>query len=289
MDIARDTKASPRDVLEAVWELAWAGFVTNDTFAPVRALAYPRHQASGPRRNGSPIPPEAAGRWWALPESGGGPGETLRAHALATVLLERYGVVTREVAAAEGITGGFSAVYPVLKAMEETGRVRRGYFIDGLGGAQFALPGAVERLRAERDPRDEARVLVLAATDPAQPYGALVPFPRRDDADRRILARAAGARVVFVEGEPVLYIERGGKGVVTLPAFDDEKTASLAAGALAGLAAPGGRPQTVERIDGEPTSQSPRRAPFISAGFEPGFKGLTYRAPHREGIRAGGR
>ena len=149
VDIVRETKASPRDVLEAVWELAWAGFVTNDTFAPVRALAYPRHQASGPRRNGSPIPPEAAGRWWALPESGGGPGETLRAHALATTLLERYGVVTREVAAAEGITGGFSAVYPVLKAMEETGRVRRGYFIDGLGGAQFALPGAVERLRAE--------------------------------------------------------------------------------------------------------------------------------------------
>jgi ATP-dependent Lhr-like helicase len=210
----------------------------------------------------------------------------MRAHALALQLLERYGVVTRETAAAEGLAGGFSAVYPVLKALEESGRVRRGYFIEGLGGAQFALPGAVDRLRAMRELPDEPVVRVLAATDPANPYGATLPWPRREDDARRPLARAAGARVVLIDGEPVLYIERGGRGLVTLPAFEDESAARLAIDAIRQQFTAANR-ASVDRIDGEPATQSPWFRLFREAGFQQGYRGLTWR-PEREFARAGG-
>jgi ATP-dependent Lhr-like helicase len=291
LDIVRETGAHHRDVLEAIWALAWEGHITNDTFAPLRALALPAHSQRGLRRNGSPIPPEAAGRWWAVhpgsgPESEARAGSTLRAHALAATLLERYGVVTRESAAAEGIAGGFSAVYPVLKAMEESGRVRRGYFIEGLGGAQFALPGVVERLRAHRDPPDVPRVHVLSAVDPANPYGSMLPWPRREDGEeRRGLARAAGAKVVMVDGEPVLYVERGGRGIVTLPAFDGELNARLAVEAIRETFTAASR-RAIERIDGEPASQSPLLKLLTEAGFAPGYRGLTYRPPRKELARA---
>jgi ATP-dependent Lhr-like helicase len=200
-------------------------------------------------------------------------------------LLERQGIVTREGVNGEELPGGFSAVYPVLKAMEEAGRVRRGYFVEGLGGAQFGSPGAVERLRGEREPRDEPCAVVLAATDPAQPYGAAVPWPRREGDERRTPARAAGARVILVDGTPVLYLDRSGRGLSTLPAADDEQLLGLAFGALAGEAArQGTRGLTIERIDGEPAAASPIARHLPGAGFAAGYRGFTWRPPRPEAV-----
>ena len=137
-------------------------------------------------------------------------------------MLERYGIVTREQVLAEGVPGGFSALYDSLAALETLGVARRGYFVEGLGGAQFALPGAVERLRSTREDEREAP-RVLAATDPAQPYGAALPWPKRDPEERRRPGRVAGAHVVLAAGEPVLYVERGGRGLITLVEPDDPR------------------------------------------------------------------
>ena len=272
-----------REVLDALWDLVWAGEVTNDTFAPLRALRWKR---SGGGRSARPRPgrltalgpPEAAGRW-SLVEAGDVVSPTERAHALATVLLERHGVVTREAVVAEGVEGGFAAAYPVLRAMEEGGRIRRGYFVDGLGAAQFALAGALERLRTLREPAvDRPVVHLLAAADPANPYGAAIGWPRRSEADRRTPARAAGAYVVLVDGAPVLYLERGGASVLTLPAADAPVAASLAFGALDGLVGSGRtRELVVTKVDGEPVGGSPWRAALIEAGFVAGYRGLVLR------------
>ena len=141
----------------------------------------------------------------------------MRAHALALTLLERHGVLTRGAVAAERITGGFAAVYPVLRAMEEAGQARRGYFVEGLGGAQFALPGAVDRMRAladgSRKNKSAERAVVLAAADPAQPYGAALPWPERpgETPSSHRPGRKAGALTVLVDGSLVLYVERGGR------------------------------------------------------------------------------
>ncbi|MGI8926547.1 MAG: Lhr family helicase [Tepidiformaceae bacterium] len=279
-DLAGATGAHPRDTVEAIWDLVWAGLVTNDTFAPVRALAWPKRGGT-PRPRASLVPPEAAGRWSLTAAGRGTPlaSATARAHALALALLERHGVVTREAVTSEGIAGGFSAVYPVLKAMEEGGRIRRGYCVEGLGATQFALPGAVDRLRAERLPPDEPSAVVLAATDPANPYCAALPWPRAAG-DRRPLARAAGAHVVLVDGEPALYLERGARGAVALPAFSQERVAAAALAALVGAAA--SRPRgsiAIERIDGQPAPESPHAAAFRRAGFTEGYRGLSYRPP----------
>ena len=190
----------------------------------VRGRPAHRPRAAGGRR--------ADGRWSAtrrddLPDEAPAVSRTERAHALALALLERHGVVTREAVASEAIDGGFSAVYPVLRAMEEAGRIRRGYFVDGLGAAQFALPGAVDRLRAMRDQPgelagDRGRIVqLLAAADPANPYGAALAWPRRGDTDRRPFQRAAGAYVALVDGAAVVYVDRGGTSIQTLPASDD--------------------------------------------------------------------
>ena len=277
----------PKETLEALWELAWAGHVTNDTFAPLRALAWPRrHTPAAPRSRGPLVPPEAAGRWSLVPRADA-TSPTAHSHAIALQLLERYGVVTRETVQAEAVPGGFAAVYPVLKAMEEAGRVRRGYFVDGLGAAQFALPGAVDRLRAEREQPEEPTVTVLAATDPANPYGAALPWPRREG-ERRPLQRAAGARAVLVDGIPVLYLERGGRALVTLPAFADQRVASLALRPLVDAAGDGrGRAFAVERIDGQPALESPWRPTLEAAGFVPGYRGLAYPRTQKDLARAG--
>jgi ATP-dependent helicase Lhr and Lhr-like helicase len=178
---------------------------------------------------------------------------------------------------AEGAPGGFAAVYPVLKAMEEAGKIRRGYFVDGLGAAQFALPGAVDRLRGERDKPEQPDVLLLAAADPANPYGAALPWPRRDENDRRPLQRAGGAYVVLIDGEPALYIERSGKGVIHLT--DNEELREIGVAALRPLAGNGhARALTIERIDGEPARESPSAAMFTQAGFVKSYKGLVLRA-----------
>ena len=177
--------------------------------------------------------------------------------ALAQVLLSRYGVLTREAVHAEGIAGGFAAVYDVLKAMEESGRVRRGYFVAGLGATQFALPGADERLRALRDPPEEPQTSVLAATDPANPYGAMLPWPARGaDGEGARPQRSAGAHVVLVGGEITAWLGRGEQNLLTfLPAEEPERTrrGRALANALARLVDSGRRRALlVARVDGEP-------------------------------------
>jgi ATP-dependent Lhr-like helicase len=288
---------SDREVLDALWDLVWAGEVTNDTFAPLRALRWKRPARDARRRPGrltSLGPPEAAGRWSlvesdeaAEAENGASPPvkrptPTERLHALSLALLDRHGVVTREAVATEGVEGGFSAVYAVLRALEEAGRIRRGYFIDGLGAAQFAHAGAIERLRALREPArspSERVVHLLAAADPANPYGAAVPWPRRGEADRRPLQRAAGAYVVLVDGVAALYLERGGGTLQTLPAADDPETADAAIRALRELLDDRRvRELVITKVDGLPVGESPFRARLVDAGFSPAYRGLTLRA-----------
>ncbi len=274
-----------REVLDALWDLVWAGEVTNDTFAPLRALRWKRSgSGSGPRRPRpgrltSLGPPEAAGRWSVVEPPTATPTERLHAQSLA--LLERYGVLTRESVAAEGLEGGFSAVYPVLRALEDAGRIRRGYFVDGLGAAQFALAGALDRLRAVREPAGEGEArgtYVLAAADPAQPYGAALAWPRRDDRDRRPIQRAAGAYAVLVDGLAVLYLERGGATLQTLAPADDPGMATAASRALGQLVVDGRiRELVLKKVDGLPVADSPFRDRLVEAGFVPGYRGLVLR------------
>jgi ATP-dependent Lhr-like helicase len=190
-DVVREVGGFPNDVFEALWQMVWAGEITNDTFEPLRALmpssALRRgSEATSMRRPGAasrnryrPVPQRKSEGRWSLRSSRWvqAPSDTDRSMALARALLDRYGVVTREAAHAEGVSGGFAAVYEVLKALENQGRVRRGYFVEGRGGAQFSLPGADERLRGLRSKREDARPLVLAATDPANAWGALLEWP----------------------------------------------------------------------------------------------------------------
>jgi ATP-dependent Lhr-like helicase len=202
------------------------------------------------------------------------PGQ--RRRTLAELLLERYGIVTREQVLAEGIAGGFSILYDALAQLETLGVCRRGYFVEGLGGAQFALPGAVERLRAQRVV-EEAPPLVLAATDPAQPYGAALPWPQRDSEQRRP-ARVRGAYVVLAGAEPVLYVEKGGKGIVTLVVPADPRLRP-AFEALAGFVIGArGRKLSLERVDGEPVVGSPHEAMLVELGFRAGPRKLTLSA-----------
>ncbi|HET7026362.1 MAG TPA: hypothetical protein VFI28_01585, partial [Candidatus Limnocylindrales bacterium] len=273
---------SDREVLDALWDLVWAGEVTNDTFAPLRALRWKRtgrERRPRPGRLTSLGPPEAAGRW-SLVEPPADVPATERAHGLALALLERHGIVTRDAVVGEGVERGFAAVYPVLRTMEEAGRVRRGYFVDGLGGAQFALGGALDRLRALRDPSPgEAVVHVLAAADPANPFGAALAWPRRGDDDRRVLARAAGAYAVLVDGVPVVYLDRGGSSLQLLPAADDLEVGGAALRGLAHLVGPDRpfRELLVGRIDGVPVAESDARERLLEAGFVAGYRGLVLR------------
>lgn len=200
-------------------------------------------------------------------------------HARARALLERHGVVTREAVLAEGAEGGFTAVYGVLKAMEETGAVRRGYFVSGLGAAQFAVPGAVDRLRAERQPvggplrEDRAPIVhVLAATDPAQPYGAALSWPT--SAGRP--ARAAGSQVVLVDGEAAAYLERGGRTLVTFPKA--QETSAWVDGLVALVKENRVGRLQIGKIDGESASTSPIAPVMRAAGFQEGYRGLTLSA-----------
>jgi ATP-dependent helicase Lhr and Lhr-like helicase len=266
--------AGDSESLDALWDLVWAGEVTNDSFAPLRALTARKSRSSGSGgRRGKPNlgslsvlgPPKAQGRWSLvesdLPRDDAVPTE--RSMRLASVLLDRHGVLTRESVRGEGHAGGFAAVYPVLRAMEEAGRVRRGYFVAGLGGAQFALAGAVDRLRARPDDDAEPTALVLAATDPANPYGVALPWPVKGP------QRAAGAYVSFVDGVASLYLERGGRSVVTLRPYDGSWEGA-AVEALGGLVAEGRlRRLALERFDEE-------LSPVLrSAGFVPSPRGLV--------------
>jgi ATP-dependent Lhr-like helicase len=206
---------------------------------------------------------------------------TAVAHARALQLLDRYGVLTREAVLGEGVPGGFAGVYAVLRALEESGRVRRGYFVAGLGAAQFALPGAVDRLRSFREPAgvpdgdDRPDVLVLAATDPAQAYGAGLPWPEPAEPGAGRPARAAGAYVVLVGGEPAAYLERGGRSLVTFPAAagHPEWVDGLAAVVKDGFA----RKVELVRVDGRAARESPWAGPLRVAGFVDSYRGLLLR------------
>ncbi|HYY53595.1 MAG TPA: DEAD/DEAH box helicase, partial [Myxococcales bacterium] len=211
-------------VLDALWDMVWAGEVTNDTFVPVRMLG-PRGRRPQPRRPLMRLgPPASSGRWSLVSDLlRPAASTTEHLHATAGTLLQRYGVLTREAALAENILGGFAALYPVLRAMEEAGKIRRGYFIDGLGGLQFALPGAVDRLRSSRD--EPASIVALAATDPASPYGTSIPWPEHQSR----MARVAGAYVVLDGGELRLYLERGGRSLLTAGEVEPSHLQALAA------------------------------------------------------------
>src|SRR5437764_1739877 len=212
-------------VLDALWDMVWAGEVTNDTFLPLRMLG-PRARRT-PRRPVMRLgPPASAGRWSVVSDLlRPAVSTTEHLHAMAGSLLQRYGVLTREAALGENINGGFAALYPVLRAMEEAGKIRRGYFIDGLGGLQFALPGAVDRLRGARE--EEPNIVALAATAPAPPYGTPVPWPEHESR----MARAAGAYVVIDGGELRLYLERGGRSLITVGDVQPAHLQALAAAA----------------------------------------------------------
>ncbi len=275
---------SDDELLDAVWDLVWAGELTNDTFASLRALSLPRSRSKATPRPGRLValgPPRAAGRWSLVADLVGEErGPTERGHALAIALLERHGVVTREAVAAEGIAGGYASVYPVLRAMEESGRARRGYFVAGLGAAQFALPGAVDRLRAARED-DDGGARLLAATDPAQPYGAALAWPRGADDERLPLQRAAGAYVVLVDGRGALYLERGGRSLITLPAASDSEVRDRAVAALPSLLTPAGplRELRLERVNRGPMAESSLAESLRSVGFRPSYRGYVLRRP----------
>jgi len=251
-------------ILDALWDLVWSGEVTNDTFAPLRLLGPIARRPTGRPRLPRLTQPRASGRWSLVADLvGAGASATERLHSEAGVLLQRYGVLTRETVVAEGWPGGFAALYPVLRAMEESGRIRRGYFVEGLGGSQFALPGAVDRLRALRD--TGGGIAALAATDPANSYGSLLPWPRSDGR----MGRTAGAYIVLDDGILKLYLERGGRSLLTNGAVQPEHLR-----ALIGMAVLAGRVE-VQRVDGVPVMDSPLNALLREAGFTSTHRGLV--------------
>jgi ATP-dependent helicase Lhr and Lhr-like helicase len=300
------------DVVAAVWDLVWAGLLTNDSLAPVRALVSGRSAAHRPRRSAPrgryarmraarpPMPhragpPTAAGRWSlspVLPPTllSSVPASTVsqpslppcdptrRAHARAETFLERHGVFTRGALDTERVVGGFAGIYKVLRAMEESGRCRRGYVVEGLGAAQFAIPGAIDRLRAAGQPVDgHPATVVLAATDPAQPYGAALPWPPTVGDVRHLPGRKAGALAVLVDGAAVLYIERGGRSLLSFT--EDTDTLRAAVGALAGAVAQGWLGSlSIERADGESALGSALAELLRDAGFRATPRGLRLRA-----------
>ncbi|HEX2086575.1 MAG TPA: DEAD/DEAH box helicase [Solirubrobacteraceae bacterium] len=284
-DLLADLDLPPEALQEALWDLVWAGEVTNDAFAPLRApkltLARsrpasqrPARRRFGARRPGAQAPVQ--GRWSLTGGLFGEGDPAARRRAWAELLLERYGVVTREQVLAEGFPGGFAMLYDSLAQLETLGVCRRGYFVEGLGGAQFALPGAVERLRAQRD--DDGAALVLAATDPAQPYGAALPWPKRREDERKRPARAAGAYVVLLGAEPVLYVERGGKALQTLVPDGDERVRP-AFEALADFVRAGRiKKLDLEKVDGENVVGSDLEPLLVELGFRVSPRRLTLTA-----------
>jgi ATP-dependent Lhr-like helicase len=222
------------------------------------------------------------GRWsLTTPLLGDGVEPTARRRAWAELLLERYGVLTREQVLAEGVPGGFSALHPELSQLETLGTARRGYFVEGLGGAQFALPGAVERLRSER--ADDPAPVVLSAVDPAQPYGAALRWPRQPHdagAARKPAktARLAGAHVVLIGGEPILYLERGGRSLQTLVRGDDARLEPALAALVERVRSGQIRRLALEKVDGQSALGSPLTRRLVALGFQEGPRRMTLSA-----------
>jgi ATP-dependent Lhr-like helicase len=290
-DLLTDVDLTPEELQESLWDLVWAGEVTNDAFAPLRAprLTLARGQRSlaaaaefrragrfaSRRRAGSAA--QLQGRWSLTePLFGAAADPAPRRRALAELLLERYGILTRELVLAEGVAGGFSAIYPELSQLETLGIARRGYFVEGLGGAQFALPGAVERLRALPD--SDQTPVVLSAVDPAQPYGAALPWPTVRREGSRRPARVAGAYVVLSGGEPVSYLERSRRGLQTLVEADDPRLQAALEALVEHVRSGRGRRIRLEKVDGEPAMSSPLAPLLVGLGFEEGPRRLTLSA-----------
>ncbi|MGW2633106.1 Lhr family helicase [Streptomyces chattanoogensis] len=307
--------ASDPQLADALWDLAWSGRLTNDTLAPLRALlgsgrtagsTAHRARRSTPRGRYGALtgpgarptasrsgPPTVGGRWSLLPAPE--PDATHRAHALARTLLDRHGIVTRGAVAAEGVEGGFSAAYRVLSAFEESGQARRGYVVEGLGAAQFAMDGAVDRLRAVSTQRERTaddalpgrgpqRAVVLAAADPANAYGAALPWPDPPEGSTHKPGRKAGSLVVLVDGELALYMERGGKTLLLWPLGRDaaeqggDARVRPAVAALCEAARAGALGTiTTERINGTSALTSPYAPVLESAGFHPTPRGFRLR------------
>jgi ATP-dependent Lhr-like helicase len=286
---AGDHNADEPAVLEALWDLVWAGEVTNDSLAPLRSYVSKRKTSGSTQKRRRPRvgqiratgPAQAAGRWslvapLLVPE----PAPTQRLTARALQLVERYGVLTREAALGEGQVGGFAGVYPLLKALEERGELRRGYFVEGLGAAQFALPGAVDRLRSaasDRNRQDDgtSTVHVLASTDPAQPYGASLPWP---DTEGRP-ARTAGSHVVLVDGEAAIYLERGAKSMLTFEAaLNSDRWIEPLVDLVRSKTI---RTLEIAKINGVPWAESETTETLVAHGFVKAYKGLTWVANTR--------
>ncbi|WP_236788734.1 ATP-dependent helicase [Amycolatopsis sp. GM8] len=290
-----DKAPNDGEVVAALWDLVWAGQVTGDTLGPLRALVSGRGATHKPRqaaprgryarmRAGRPAmpsrtgPPTVAGRWGLTPLRESDP--TRRTYARTEAFLERHGVLTRGALETERVTGGFSGIYKVLRGMEDSGQVIRGYVVEGLGAAQFAARGAVDRLRALSDTADGRRpsdAVVLAATDPAQPYGAALSWPAPVGETKHRPARKAGALVVLADGVPALYVERGGKSLLSFS--DDDTVLRSAAQALSRAVREGWLGQlAVQRADGEQALTSALADVLRDAGFRATPKGLRLRA-----------
>jgi len=330
----------PAETVDALWNLVWQGLITNDTFHALRAFTRaraPRRKQKARRPDVSAFrsrrlaPPSAEGRWVLVqaegtrgvqpgddrslkrlaPQSGAMKGATTKwAAALTQQLLARHGVITREAVAAEAIPGGFGIVYPVLKGMEENGRIRRGYFVAGLGATQFAMPGALDLLRSMRDVPDDVEIAVLAATDPANPYGATLKWPMRKQPQgsrstqsnalpassappsaialedtARGPTRSVGATVILVNGALAAYLARGDRQLVTFRPEaepDRSKVGRAVARVLIDRARTGGdapRGMLIEEIDGTPASRHPLAPLLIEAGFISGAMGFQATFP----------
>ncbi len=297
----------PAETVNALWSLVWQGFATNDTLQPLRAFT----QTSGKRRRAKPsrkpafrsrrlVPPSAEGRWSLVRRSASNAASTSGnattwATSVAQQLLARHGVLTREAVATENLPGGFGVVYPVLRAMEDAGRIRRGYFVAGLGATQFALPAALDLLRSLRVPSDDERVVVVPAVDPANPYGATLPFPSAAATTAgRGPTRTVGATVIMVDGFLVAYLARGDRSLSTwLPENEPARSKAARAVSHALIARartnttdpvdetsgvptdePSPRGMLIEEIDGLPPASHPLSQALLEAGFIAGAMGF---------------
>ncbi|HYH07772.1 MAG TPA: DEAD/DEAH box helicase [Thermoanaerobaculia bacterium] len=270
----------PAEVVNALWDLVWKGLITNDTFHALRAFTRSSKGRTPPRATGfrsrRVAPASTEGRWSLVPQASA--NDTQRANALAQQLLSRYGVVTREAPALENLAGGFSAVYPILRAMEDAGRIRRGYFVAGLGATQFAGGGAIDLLRALRDEPESPETVMVAATDPANPYGAIVKWPESP----WTLSRSVGANVILVNGLMACYISRGEKQLMVFLPEDEPVRSTVAreiAKALASIVRNGTRRALlIAEINDEPASRSPLGPFLVEEGFVSTAMGYQMRA-----------
>jgi ATP-dependent Lhr-like helicase len=296
----------PGETIEALWSLVWRGFITNDSLHALRAYTARPESARAPRRLQTGVvfrsrrttPPVAQGRWSLLPlraakNSEGAPSATEASHALALQLLNRYGVLMREHVAAENVPGGFSAVYDVLKALEESGRIRRGYFVAGLGATQFALPAAVDLLRQLRTtpPAEKPEFVQLAATDPANPYGSVLRWPdlpvAEEDSETapRILTRAAYAEVILRNGQLVAWLRRNNPNILVFLPTEEPERSQVAAGLAHFMCSRGQEKMRVSNhqgvlittINGQPVAAHPMARYLMDAGFHPGPLGMHLR------------